>query len=155
MFVEDGRERYQPEQVVPLELEGLDQASYVESWGGNAGLDRAIVNANYRDGRFIYPDDPDFQVSRPWVSFRIREIPYELRTALKEKGIIQPPELIDRVTMEPGIGRKEEFFIQRALQHNAFKIVPYLQKGGNPAYLPKTPLLPDINQLRQVYTKNR
>jgi hypothetical protein len=114
--MEDGREVYQPEQVIPLELEGLDKASFSESWGGNAGQDRAIVNANYRSGKFVYQDDPDFQVGNPSVSFRIRSIPYELKIALKEKGLIRPPALIDTVSVDPGVGQKEEYFRQRALQ---------------------------------------
>ena len=145
----EGGEGYQPEQVIPLELAGLEDASNSESWGGNAGLDRGVVNVLYRDGAFIFADSPLYNYRSPAVQFRLRSIPYELERALDEKHIPHPPVLIDNVTLEPGVEGKEEFFIQRALQHNAFKIVGYLQRGGNPAYLPKTPLMPDIQQLRQ------
>ena len=140
------------EPIEPREIPGLDSVVIGESVGGNAGESRAGVNAIYMgrdaDPQFIFTNYAEKDYGRPTnLTFRII-VPLKQMVEAAKKGQVAPPSLIDLVVTSSLSEEEETEITRRAIEHNAFNILRYLERGGKPEELSQTPLMPDLEALK-------
>lgn len=147
--------KYPP--LKPKEISGFDEAAGQKRMMGNGdergnavGVGAIVLKMGEEKALQLTPNSSeDYEV----MSKGVLDIKQLIK--LTQEGKLPPPLLISAVDMKQGKEGEEGFVEQAARNHNAAKIIDYLQHGGDANRLPREGgLIPTASEI-QAYLKKQ
>ncbi|HEV2339761.1 MAG TPA: hypothetical protein VGT05_03275 [Patescibacteria group bacterium] len=162
--IRESKKTEQP--IIPMKMEGLEEEGVeTESIGGTGGVARAVAHGAIVNGKINFDWRYQNGLGRKFnnltkIAIRVVVPTFTLEgSRYHDRTGIGIPELIDNVEQswferEGGFSTEQRALVTlQAKQHNAYKIIQFLRKGGDPKVLPKVPthLMPDVEDLRKRF----